>query len=275
MNKDELLNSLCEAREHKKNKRFAEALTFYKTIYQTYVGGYHQHYNYDLYERYVSPFYWKQRESQHMSYTKEIQPPAPVVDDWITSKERAAYFPEIVNEYTECLILLHNPIFCLETNEIYKRMIAYNTVSILVFDYHCPEGEEHIYDPYPFKFKILQRDHEFKNGSWKGVALWELEMTHPEEIQTMVEKIPSINSDSKLDLAVDPQFFLSEYRIKSKSFYAALEANYSKISACLFWHTRPCLVPNDLELEALKKNKNDAEFRSLIFSIQARLRGLE
>ncbi len=249
MNKDELLKTLCEAREHKKNKRLAEALTGYETIYQTYVDGYHQHYNYALYSR---------DDNRHLvplPNEVEPQPPASAVNNWETSQVRANFFPAIVNEYTECLILLNNPNFCLETNEIYKRMIAYNTYDISTWNpsnswLGKKYGEWEIYKmnyDYPFIFKILQSNHEFKNGSWKGVALWELEMTHPEEIQSMVEKTPNIHSDSKLDLAVNPQFFLSKYRIKNKNFYAALEANYSKISASMVWEGRQGDVANNEE----------------------------
>ena len=247
MTEEKFNSTLSDAREHKNNKRFSDAVKCYETIYATYSDGYPQWYDYShhyaIYQNY---------ENSYTGILQDEEPP-PFIRDW--KIEMVLYFSDIVSEYTECLLYSNNPDFKLESSAVYNRMTSYETI----FECKRKNGENYAVakNPYPYTFQTLKYKHVFKSGTWRGMTLWEVELVAPEKILQMVLSIPTASSDSKLDLAIDRQFFLSKHRAKGKLFFTALETNYSKMAAVAEWQHREMLEEikydnedYDAELEA-------------------------
>lgn len=214
MTEQEFIHELAIARNYASNRDFANAVKCYERIYQTYVDDYHQHYDYRrhkiIYEKYITP---------PLSIDGEV--PATSIRNW--KIEHTQYFLQIVNEYTECLILIKNKEFKIENNNIFKRMLNYN-------QYECKRknGKWEVVVNNPYEIVLVNSQNLIN-----GIPYWEVEMNTPSVIISMVEKMPTSNSIT--DWAVDKQFFLSKYRNRDARFYRAIEANYAKISAMKIW----------------------------------------
>jgi hypothetical protein len=207
--------TLQQARDCCKKDDYPKAIKLYDSLYQDFVDGYHQYFDY---YKYLS-------DEAHYSqdYTQR-------------DKERARFFVEILDEYTRALILFRYPKFNLDESELYQSMISFNTL------YKCKyvNGRYKAIadDPYPYYFKILTQTYSFKTGPFKNFQLWEIDLIAPLEIISMVGKVPKLCSDSNVDLAVHQQFFLSKHRNRDFNFFSALQINYVKIKASHIWHDR-------------------------------------
>jgi hypothetical protein len=237
---------LRAARLFRANKNYHKALELYSVLYNCCTSGIHQVYDDRLLKNpnglsIPYPF----NEFYFNSINQELEN----VDDVNVLKYRL--YPTLVDEYAECLILLNNKKFNLQTYDVYTEMVKYNHYEI-----KYAKNKRYIYNflikhqnPYPYKLFLLSFGHVFKSGSFKGWEVYEVELEFPEKIYPMITLRPNIHSASKLDLIIDMQFFLSKYRKRNQYFFSALEANYAKIQAIKHWCLKSSFAEYMLELQ--------------------------